>query len=380
MTVVSHNVSTRLQVTERTDTDGDSLWDAWENKTYQFDKSFLLSGRSGVSAEFSTDWQNPDTDGDRDSDGWIGVYNVSYDHDRGIPYADNVVLYREHLQSGGISGDEMVNEQVDVHHTDEVASAVGADIDNDGTKEHSNVHIGELQWGSDPQLIGQTPSIGVSVEADFINGHPANTFDTSGWENSIEDNYALYGISLDLIRDDTVDSVTNGNVGDIGTDLYLLVTTEMAIGETWGINLEASTQSVPVVPGRGHLLYAEAIADDQGIVSNQAVQRSAFTSRSKLLGAFVEMHELGHSFRIGRADDRSVPLPPGEVYSGIETSGTFSKPNDMTPELVRIGGDSAREWSVMRIGWDGDSLVSSDGATHFVFSIEELTTIENPST
>jgi len=74
------------------------------------------------------------------------------------------------------------------------------------------------------------------------------------------------------------------------------------------------------------------------------------------------------------------PLPPGEVCSGIETSGTFSKPNDMTPELVRIGGDSAREWSVMRIGWDGDSLVSSDGATHFVFSIEELTTIENPST
>ena len=69
MTVVSHNVSTRLQVTERTDTDGDSLWDAWENKTYQYDKSFLLSGRSGVSAEFSTDWQDPDTDGDYITDG-----------------------------------------------------------------------------------------------------------------------------------------------------------------------------------------------------------------------------------------------------------------------------------------------------------------------
>jgi len=44
--VISHNVSTRMQVTERTDTDGDGLWDAWENKTYEYENQMVLRTRT----------------------------------------------------------------------------------------------------------------------------------------------------------------------------------------------------------------------------------------------------------------------------------------------------------------------------------------------
>jgi len=124
---------------------------------------------NGTERDIQTVPADPDTDGDDYWDGWVSVYNVSYD--RGINYVDNIVLYREHLQSGGISGDETVSKQADVHHTDEVASAVGADIDRvDDNKEHSTIHIGELQWGSDPDDGESVPDTGISIEVDFTIG------------------------------------------------------------------------------------------------------------------------------------------------------------------------------------------------------------------
>ena len=159
----------------------------------------LLSNRAGMTDPYDlrfrvlnthkaydskVDPSKPDTDKDGNGylGGWSGVYNVSYDHDRGIPYADNVVLYREHLQSGGISGDKTVSKQADVHHTDEVASAVGADIDRvDDNKEHSTIHIGELQWGSDPDGGENIPDTGISIEVDFTAG-VQQSFNSSSWE------------------------------------------------------------------------------------------------------------------------------------------------------------------------------------------------------
>jgi hypothetical protein len=56
----------------------------------------------------------------------------------GVNHSDNVVRYREHLQSGdGIEGDEIVTQQALCHNTSEVPSAMGADINDDGTDEHS---------------------------------------------------------------------------------------------------------------------------------------------------------------------------------------------------------------------------------------------------
>lgn len=84
----------------------------------------------------------------------------------------------------------------------------------------------------------------------------------------------------------------------------------------------------------------------------------------------VLMHELGHSFDIGRADDKALPLPAGEVYSGSGDDGTL--------ERVNIRGQRREEWSVMRSGWRSQSLIRYQGTTYYVFSVEELTTIERP--
>ncbi|WP_246391863.1 hypothetical protein [Halosimplex pelagicum] len=71
---VSANVSTRLQVTTRTDTDGDGLWNAWENKTYAYEHmaatgSGRATGRVRPTQTFNTSWKDPDTDDDGVSDG-----------------------------------------------------------------------------------------------------------------------------------------------------------------------------------------------------------------------------------------------------------------------------------------------------------------------
>ena len=355
MTVVSHNVSTRLQVTERTDTDGDSLWDAWENKTYQFDKSFLLSGRSGVSAEFSTDWQDPDTDGDGYWDGWIGVYNVSYDYDRGIPYADNVVLYREHLQSDGISGDETVSKQADLHHTDEVASAVGADIDRvDDNKEHSTIHIGELQWGSDPDDGENVPDTGISIEVDFTVG-VQQSFNSSSWETAVEENFGLFGISVDLKRDETV----AGPNHDLNTDLYTLVGSnatgllptgflsdkaqEKIEGSTaWNFERTIEDYQVPVVgvPKDTIVLSEPDIRDDASDVSSSDRKQSPYRLDISVAAGMTMMHEVGHSLEAGESDDNPGRLPHSEVYSGSGADGS--------PEFVNNG---VKGWSILRRGY-----------------------------
>ncbi|WP_049893852.1 hypothetical protein [Salinarchaeum sp. Harcht-Bsk1] len=81
--------------------------------------------------ESGTDPTDADTDSDGWWDGWIGVY--------GAGRSDTVILYRENLQSGdGISGHEIVENQVGLHEVTEAPSTRGADIDNDGTNEVSN--------------------------------------------------------------------------------------------------------------------------------------------------------------------------------------------------------------------------------------------------
>jgi len=125
----------------------------------------------GSSETYTTDPIDPDTDGDGYWDGWIGVYNVSYDHDRGIDHAENVILYREHLSSNGISGSEIVQEQVGFHDIDRAPSPFGADIDGDGDAEHSNIHIGELQWNTDPTVSSgsERPDLEIPIEIDYHN-------------------------------------------------------------------------------------------------------------------------------------------------------------------------------------------------------------------
>lgn len=163
----------------------------------------------------STSPTDPDTDGDGVWDGWIGVYDVGY--------SDNVVLYREHLHDddgngspSGIRGDERVDEQTGVHRVKNMSSgntavpaATAVDIDDDGWTEHSNVHISERHWGTNPADDDDTPDRSLRIEVDYLEGYDPTVGEISGpglgTLNVLEatrQNYALYGIDLTFEQDD----------------------------------------------------------------------------------------------------------------------------------------------------------------------------------
>ncbi|GGM49823.1 hypothetical protein [Haloarcula argentinensis] len=188
----------------------------------------------------TTDPTNNDTDGDGYWDGWIGVY--------GVGHSDNVVLYRENLRDdddgdsltiddgdddGGVKGGEIVDEQVGVHERWQVknvpdsVTAATVDYDNDGRVERSNLQVGELQWDTDPTT--QSKTVDLSIETDSVAGLPNQRLNDSGWERGIEDNYALYGIDIDIVRDERLsdplaDSAPLSKSTD--ADQYMAVTTE----------------------------------------------------------------------------------------------------------------------------------------------------------
>jgi len=93
---------------------------------------------------------------------------------------------------------------------------VGANIDSDSAIEHSAVHVGELQWDTNPLSLGtdsdgsqpgsaeEIPSPTFSLEVDYYAGATDDQLlNTSAWERGIEENMGLYGINVDIIRDKT---------------------------------------------------------------------------------------------------------------------------------------------------------------------------------
>lgn len=243
-----------------------------------------------------------------------------------------------------------------------------------------------------------TPGVGISVEADFVEGLPDDTLNDPEWERGIEENYALYGIHVDVERDDTISS-TSGTFDVIGAlkgsydittkandepnDLYMFVTNDppdaMPNSNAFGVNFEAIAEShAGSAPGwaqglmetfgpNAHFILAENIHDYAGSVSDyEDYSKTPYTSDTQLVAAMTELHELGHSFRLGEADDESEPLPGGEVYTGSTDDDTvenlFSRPTS--------------EWGLMRAGWSDDSLFVHDGGGYHTFSMEELSTIQ----
>jgi len=379
VTVVSHNVSTRLQVTERTDTDGDSLWDAWENKTYQYDKLFLLSGRSGVSSEFSTDWQDPDTDGDGYWDGWVGVYNVSYDHDRGIDYADNLILYRETLASG-VTGADTLDKQVGIHNVGEAPTPSdparrGADVDGDGTVEHSNVHLGELHWRTsgntvdgDPTDTDVTPAPSLEFEVDYDLRNELSQQTIETYLGDVTDNYALYGIEVTFEIDESLtrselnevnrtappyswgaaDEVRN-EFHDDRSVAYMFVTTDVEDSGTTG---RASRRggTYPTGIDFGTAMFTQNLRSQN--------PREDFMTTA--------VHEVGHLFDAGFNDETG---PMGEVYSGDSSDGT-------TEEIKLPSGRTTDTWSTMSSGWQNAYGDTPMNGNYVAFSIEELFTVD----
>jgi len=351
--------------------------------------------------ELGTEPTTADSDDDDYWDGWFGVYGV----DRAN--ASNHILYRHHLQTGdGIERDEILQFQTGIHQEGNIPSAVGADIDDDHTDEHSNIHIGERHWGTSPTDENDTPELGITVEADFLEGQAEQRFKSEDWTEEIEQFYGLYGISLRMNIDDTIDQTPSSfyttfrpavnladQVDDEPSDLHLLAINDPAFGfffqDSTGVNLDAivdtmeETGTTCRLPQEftlrnpdDHFIFTEGINEEANARPGPDpvdVTRSPYTSPTRLVGGLTEIHEIAHSFRIGEDDDSEIdPLPCGEVYSG---SGV-----DDTPERIEdpSSGNLDTGWSIMRRGYGSNSLRVDNGTTHFTFSLEELLTIEQP--
>ena len=74
----------------------------------------------------------------------------------------------ENFHDGG--GDETVPEQAGVHEIvrGDPPSQTIADVNGDGDPEHSNVHVGELHWRTDPTDSADEPDTPLEIEVDYV--------------------------------------------------------------------------------------------------------------------------------------------------------------------------------------------------------------------
>jgi len=328
--------------------------------------------QSGRLNDVETSPVNADTDGDGYWDGWVGGYNVSYSR--------NVILYPENLKDGdGIETGERVDEQVGTHRIAEAPTPTDRYAVINEEKRHSNLHMGELHWKTNPADDGDAAyeQTELRLEVDY---HAQADDKARGVLNSntstVPTTYALYGMNITFNVDDEITdfediSIDNrSHAQDIEDDHHDQAdsTAYYFITKRWpgkGVGGVTSTNG----NNYAHLGYGVFILTDN-------------LSSSKVDHAHTSVHEIGHLLGAGRLDDKSLDtlapdiwkgeikpdLSEGEVYSG--------DPNvDKTPELVDIGDISGPEWSTM-----SDEYAAVDdqpmNGVYVAFSIEEVLKLE----
>jgi len=362
---------------------------------------------------------DPDTDGDGYWDGWIGVYDVGR--------TDNVILYREHLE-GGITADGPVNEtvpqQTGTHDAGEAPSAIVADIDPDAAGDHSNIHIGELRWDTDPtegveqdldpdSIGNDVPDTQLDIEVDWVEGHNPYSLTENGRAliETAERTLRIYGIDVEfhsdsestLSTDQLQDVITGGGIGSGGVDyvtprqmnaqelnviesqyhdnlnrMHLLFATEYGPDSQSYfphdqfidpgpneeiLGLEGHTGSpgqVSALEETGRVPYGAVVMDTATLTHDATLQ--------------TLLHEVGHGLSIGWLDDKG-PGHVDECYSGSRCVGRsiagidVGGGTDETPEEVGVG---RTDWSIMTDG----TTMEDFGNNRFAFSIEEISTVD----
>jgi len=353
------------------DTDDDGLTDGQETDgvTVRVD---------GASETYLTDPTDPDTDGDGYWDGWIGVYNVSYDHNRGIEYADNVVLYRETLRSGGVPVQDSVQEQADFHTvtaapTPNQQGHDGADVAAGPGLEHSNIHVGELHWAAgantdgDPTDAETTPDPTLVFEVDYDERIMWSEQRLRTELGNVSDNFAFYGIDVQFVIDDELSA---GAVRQVAGNPPL---SNRDINRIWRSYAGGGAQRAYLFVGTEHVDGSTGRASRRG-----GTYRTGFDFGNAL---FIDelrsgnprehfmvtgVHEIGHLLDTGFADETG---PSGEVYSGSSS--------DRTPEYLSFPNyPSIDLWSTMAAGWQGSYEEPPMNARYSAFSIEELFTVD----
>ncbi|PSP83726.1 hypothetical protein BRC96_07875 [Halobacteriales archaeon QS_6_64_34] len=389
------------------DTDDDGLTDGWEvSGSIEYNTAVGTSWITEDDDFASTSPTDPDSDGDGVWDRWVGVY--------GVGYSDSVVLYREHLQDddgngapSGIQGEEeRVDEQTGVHPINvnaSTAAATGVDIDGDDTSEHSNVHLGERHWGTDPNDGNDVPDRSLSIEVDYLEGHNPETM-TIGSEDVLavtRENYQLYGITLEFTLDEQLtptelQNICRGynNPSPAVDSRNCIEPSSFNVWETDLVENEYHQNDESM-----HLFFANTYGEDEPQYTPhdtlgqipEGVRGMEGHTGSPTQVLFIEegfgtphgavmfddsitgdrnthrvlMEELGHGLGAGYADDQAFQV--GECYSG----GTCYGPgpgSDQTPEAV--SGSTFGGWSVMA---ERPELFGLDRTA---FSIEELTTLD----
>ena len=315
--------------------------------------------------DFDTSPGIADTDGDGYWDGWVGVYNVSYSR--------NVVLYPENLKDGnGIEAGERVDEQVGTHRIAEAPTPTDRYAVIDGEKRHSNLHLGELHWETNPTddsdaAYDQTT---LTFEVDYhaqADDKALTVLNSSTSE--VPTSYALYGMDVtfdvdDEITDPDAASIdSRAHADDIEDDhhdqdestAYFYITKTWPGKDVPGIT---STNGNDVA----HLGFGSFILTDDFFSSDP----------SKVDYAHTSVHEIGHLLGAGRLDDKTFHrvfpnFGKGEVYSG--------EGDDTTLEFIELEGDIEREWSTMSGGNEAINNKPMSG-DYIAFSIEEVLELE----
>jgi|GEM_PF-6202621 len=276
------------------DTDDDGLTDGQEIH------GIPIMGPGPVDgvAEFDLDPTDPDTDGDGYWDGFYGVH--------GVNGSDNVILYMENLDDG-ISGHEIVQAQTGVHNETEAPIARGYDIDEDGEDEHSNLHIGELHWGTDPTDDGDTPhdQTSLEVELDYVRGNDPRNITSSGPSQvnvleAVERNYALYGMDVSFVE---VDELTRDDLRDACA---------LTAGDV-GVVTAAQIAGVPLT----RIEIVESWAEDRCLIS---VTPDSF-NRHELDAVEDEFHDTDSTLHVFWGTELGEDFPPSVIDAAYQIQG-----------------------------------------------------------
>jgi len=316
-----------------------------------------------------------------------------------VGYSDNVVLYREHLHDDddgdgetiddGISlrpyDYEGVPEMAGIHEADEAPSATSTELN--GTQYHSNVHLGELTLGQDPNEHDR--EISLSVEVDYTDG-VGSAFDEESELRALMDRtartYALYGIDLEYTIDreiqesniDNLDWYPIGESGDFRDDLVTMADLYRDRDRDLYLAVIPDGTRKPKNGGANDCLGRTAEPDLDGVVmlctERHRQQRVTLPSAvdnkfdqgeiRRVLATKTLVHEVGHVLEIGELDDRnwkSSTIGEDEVYSGF--SGGNGR--DYTPENTRIENRGRSEWSIMSSGFTESMLMKPMNGSYF---------------
>jgi hypothetical protein len=328
----------------------------------------------------------PDSDDDGAWDGWLGVH--------GVGYSDNVILYEANLfRTGSIDGDDIVQEQVGIHRVS--PSEPGTDLYGNGMRFHSNVHVGERQWATDPEdsTGSETPRPRVAVEADYHSQANQTLLGIrDDWETSIERNYALYGINVTFV-DDSHTQVLSASQLSTATvsppfDWQDLNDTRTRFANTSALYMVVGRQAEDT-PNPNDTFFAtqsgttgwDTYRQDAAYVAvfthgntqpqddiGEVPGRLGLSTRGKVsaIARKSAVHELGHVLGTGETDESG-----DEVYSGENSDYSLETVEDFGQAF----DPAVTEWSVMSGGTELDQFLPSSNETYFAFSLEELLTV-----